>query len=72
MTIKKILKTIFAYAVALTMWFVIVFVVLTLIGVSRKVAIQTGVVGVITYPLTTFTLNWLSKHTKWYNKHVHD
>lgn len=72
MTIKKILKTIFAYAVALTMWFVIVFVVLTLIGVSRKVAIQTGVVGVITYSLTTFTLNWLSKHTKWYNKLVHD
>ncbi len=72
MTIKKILKTIFAYVVALALVYGGAFLILRLIGVARETAIAASCGAAIASPLATLTQNWLSKHTKWYNKLVHD
>lgn len=72
MTIKKILKTIFAYAVALALVYGGFFLILRLIGVAHETAMAASCGAAIASPLATLTQNWLSKHTKWYNKLVHD
>ena len=71
MAIKNILIPILDYAVALVLVYGGFFLILRLIGVARETAMTASCGAAIASPLATLTQNWLSKHTKWYNKLIH-